>query len=136
MSGWPSPLCPVNFAFKERRVSGYSKGQCGRVAPQPGDSPGSPGRGPGVLMMHHWGVKIGTVAWSRTRLMLRNRQTAHSVHSTVRKRWSGRQVTLLLNLAPKASASLLGYVPLLVKWSRAGGSHSAALVSEASVVTS
>ena len=26
--------------------------------------------------------------------------------------WSGRQVTLLLDLAPKASASLLGYVPM------------------------
>jgi hypothetical protein len=49
--------------------------------------------------------------------------------------WSGRQVTLLLDLAPKASASLLGYIPF-EKWSRAGGSHSAALVPETSVVAS
>ena len=50
-------------------------------------------------------------------------------------KWSGRQVTLLFDLAPKASASLLGYVPN-GKWSRTGGSHSADLVPETSVVAS
>lgn len=86
-----------------------------KMAPGRGSAPRSAVPKTAVLLIERAGnedAKTGRPAWLRFMTAgVRGRRATASTAGHCGKEWSGWQVTLLLGPAPKAGASLLGYVP-------------------------